>query len=83
MPYSAASVVEMVEAILLDRRRILPCAAYLEGEYGIDGLFVGVPVILGNGGMEKVIEISLTDVEKAQLAHSAAAVRELVESLPA
>jgi len=79
----AASVVEMVEAILLDRRRILPCAAYLEGEYGIDGLFVGVPVILGNGGMEKVIEISLTDDEKAQLAHSAAAVRELVESLPA
>ena len=73
----------MVEAILLDRRRILPCAAYLEGEYGIDGLFVGVPVILGNGGVEKVIEISLTDDEKAQLAHSAAAVRELVESLPA
>jgi len=79
----AASIVEMVEAILLDRRRILPCAAYLEGEYGIDGLFVGVPVILGNGGMEKVIEISLTDDEKAQLAHSAAAVRELVEKLPA
>jgi malate dehydrogenase len=79
----AASVVEMVEAILLDRRRILPCAAYLQGEYGIDGLFVGVPVILGNGGMEKVIEISLTEDEKAQLAHSAAAVRELVEKLPA
>jgi len=79
----AAAVVEMVEAILLDRRRILPCAAYLEGEYGIDGLFVGVPVILGNGGMEQVIEISLTDGEKAELAHSAAAVRELVEKLPA
>jgi malate dehydrogenase len=79
----AAAVVEMVEAILLDRRRILPCAAYLQGEYGIDGLFVGVPVILGNGGMEKVIEIALTDDEKAQLAHSAAAVRELVEKLPA
>lgn len=79
----AASIVEMVEAILLDRRRILPCAAYLEGEYGIDGLFVGVPVILGNAGMEKVIEISLTDDEKAQLAQSAAAVRELVEKLPA
>ena len=79
----AAAIVEMVEAILLDRRRILPCAAYLEGEYGIDGLFVGVPVILGNAGMEKVIEISLTDEEKGQLAHSAAAVRELVEKLPA
>jgi malate dehydrogenase len=79
----AAAVVEMVEAILLDRRRILPCAAYLEGEYGIDSLFVGVPVILGNGGMEQVIEISLTDGEKAELAHSAAAVRELVEKLPA
>ena len=70
----------MVEAILLDRRRILPCAAYLQGEYGIDGLFVGVPVVLGNGGMEKVIEISLTDEEKGQLADSAAAVRELVET---
>ncbi len=79
----AAAIVEMVEAILLDRRRILPCAAYLEGEYGIDGLFVGVPVILGNAGMEKVIEISLTDEEQGQLAHSAAAVRELVEKLPA
>ena len=79
----AASVVEMVEAILLDRRRILPCAAYLPGEYGIDGLFVGVPVVLGNGGMEQVIEISLTDDEKAELERSAAAVRELVEKLPA
>jgi malate dehydrogenase len=79
----AASVVEMVEAILLDRRRILPCAAYLQGEYGIDGLFVGVPVVLGNAGMERVIEISLTEGEKAELAHSAASVRELVEKLPA
>jgi malate dehydrogenase len=79
----AASVVEMVEAILLDRRRILPCAAYLQGEYGIDGLFVGVPVVLGNGGMEQIIEISLTDGEKAELAASAASVRELVEKLPA
>ncbi len=79
----AASVVEMVEAILLDRRRILPCAAYLQGEYGIDGLFVGVPVVLGNGGIEQVIEISLTDSEKAELANSAASVRELVEKLPA
>ncbi|HYN47762.1 MAG TPA: malate dehydrogenase [Candidatus Nanopelagicales bacterium] len=79
----AASVVEMVEAILLDRRRILPCAVYLQGEYGIDGLFVGVPAVLGNGGMERVIEIALTDDEKAALDYSAAAVRELVVKLPA
>jgi malate dehydrogenase len=78
----AASVVEMVEAILLDRRRILPCAAYLQGEYGIDGLFVGVPVVLGAEGMEKVVEITLEPDERAALDHSAAAVRELVEKLP-
>ncbi len=78
----AASVVEMVEAILLDRRRILPCAAYLQGEYGYDGLFVGVPVVLGADGMERVIEIALEPEEKAALDHSAAAVRELVEKLP-
>jgi malate dehydrogenase len=77
----AAAAVEMVEAILLDRRRILPCAAYLQGEYGYDGLFVGVPVVLGDGGMQKVIEISLTDDEKAALDYSAAAVRELVVKL--
>ncbi len=79
----AAATAEMVEAILLDRRRILPCAAYLEGEYGFDGLFIGVPVVLGKGGMEKVIEIDLTDEEQAGLEHSAAAVRELVGKLPA
>jgi malate dehydrogenase len=79
----AAATVEMVEAILLDRRRILPCAAYLQGEYGYDGVFVGVPVVLGDGGMQKVIEISLTDDEKAALDHSAAAVRELVAKLSA
>jgi malate dehydrogenase len=79
----AAATVEMVEAILLDRRRILPCAAYLQGEYGYDGIFVGVPVVLGDGGMQKVIEISLTDDEKAALDHSAAAVRELVVKLSA
>ena len=79
----AAAVVLMVEAILLDRRRILPAAAYLQGEYDIDGLFVGVPVVLGNGGMERVIEVSMTDEEKAELARSAASVRELVEKLPA
>jgi len=79
----AAAVVEMVEAILLDRRRILPCAAYLQGEYGIDGLFVGVPVVLGQHGVERIIEISLLPEEQGALQHSAAAVRELVDKLPA
>jgi len=79
----AASVVEMVEAILRDRRRVLPCAAYLRGEYGIDGLFVGVPIVLGNGGVEKVIEISLTDDERAAFNRSADSVRGLLEKLPA
>ena len=79
----AASVVEMVEAILRDRRRVLPCAAYLRGEYGIDGLYVGVPVVLGNGGVEKVIEIGLTDDERAAFNRSADAVRELLGKLPA
>ena len=79
----AASVVEMVEAILRDRRRVLPCAAYLRGEYGIDGLYVGVPVVLGNGGVEKVIEIGLTDDERAAFNRSADAVRDLLGKLPA
>ena len=73
----------MVEAILRDRRRILPCAAYLRGEYGIDGLYVGVPIVLGNGGMEKVIQISLTDDEQAAFKRSADAVRDQLAKLPA
>ena len=79
----AASVVEMIEAILRDRRRVLPCAAYLRGEYGIEGLFVGVPVVLGNGGVEKVIEIALTDDERAAFHQSAESVRGLLAKLPA
>ncbi len=79
----AASVVEMVESILRDRRRVLPCAAYLDGEYGVHGLFVGVPVVLGNGGIERVIEISLTADERAAFEKSAAAVKGLVAALPA
>ena len=78
----ASSVVQMVQAVLLDEHRILPCAAYLEGEYGYKGLFLGVPVMLGDGGLEKVIEIKLTAEEKAALDKSAGAVRELVEKLP-
>ncbi len=74
----SAAVAEMVEAILKDQKRILPCAAYLEGEYGIQGLYVGVPVKLGAKGIEEVIEIKLMPEEKAALDRSAAAVRELV-----
>ena len=77
----AAGVFEMVESILLDRKRVLPCAVLLRGEFGIDGLFVGVPVVLGAGGMERVFEIELTDDERAAFERSAEAVRELVAVL--
>jgi malate dehydrogenase len=74
----SAAVAEMVDAILLDQKRQLPCAALLEGEYGISGLYMGVPVILGAGGVEKVLELKLTDDEKALLDKSAAGVQELI-----
>jgi malate dehydrogenase len=77
----SAAVFEMVEAILKDKKKILPCAAYLEGEYGIKGLYVGVPVKLGARGVEQVIEIKLTPEENAALQKSAASVRELVTIL--
>jgi malate dehydrogenase len=77
----AASVVEMVEAILKDKKKILPCAAYLSGQYGVRGLYVGVPVKLGRRGAEQVIEIKLTPEEQAAFLKSAAAVRELVDKL--
>jgi malate dehydrogenase len=75
----SAAAVEMVESILRDKKKVLPCAAYLEGEYGVHGLFVGVPVKLGRGGIEQIYEIRLTEEEKAALAKSAAAVQELVD----
>ena len=75
---SAASV-EMLEAIFKDKKKILPCAAYLEGEYGIHGLYVGVPVKLGKNGIEEIIQIKLTPEEEAALKKSAAAVKELVD----
>jgi malate dehydrogenase len=78
-PSSAA--VEMVEAILKDKKKILPCAAYLEGEYGIKGLFMGVPVKLGKNGVEEIIEIKLTDEEYKALHRSADAVKELVDHM--
>jgi malate dehydrogenase len=73
----SAAATEMVEAILKDKKKILPCAAYLQGEYGINGLFVGVPVKLGAKGIEQIIEIKLTPEEKAGLDKSAVAVKEL------
>jgi malate dehydrogenase len=73
----SAAAVEMVEAILKDKKKILPCAAYLNGEYGIEGYYIGVPCKLGAGGLEKIIEIKLTADEDAALKKSAAAVKEL------
>jgi malate dehydrogenase len=77
----SAAAVEMVEAILKDKKKILPCAVYLEGEYGIKGLFVGVPVKLGANGVEQIIEVKLSPEDKAALDKSAASVRELVNIL--
>ena len=76
-----AATVEMVEAILKDKRKILPCAAYLQGEYGMRNLYVGVPVKLGSRGIEQIIEIKLTNEERAALEKSAAAVKELFDKL--
>ena len=75
----SAAVTEMVEAIFKDKRKILPCAAFLEGEYGVNGLFVGVPVKLGRNGIEEIVRIDLRPEEDAALKKSAAAVKELVE----
>ena len=77
----SAAAVEMAESILRDKKKVLPCAAYLEGEYGINGLFVGVPCKLGARGIEKIYELKLTPEEQAGLQKSAAAVQELVDVL--
>ncbi len=77
----AASVVAMAESILRDQKRVLPCAAYLEGEYGINGCFVGVPVKLGKDGIEKIFEVKLDEAEKAALLKSAQAVKDLVGAI--
>ncbi|MDL1988505.1 MAG: malate dehydrogenase [Deltaproteobacteria bacterium] len=74
----ASAAVEMAEAVLKDKKKILPCAAYLKGEYGINDLFIGVPVKLGSNGIEEIIQIKLTDEESAALQKSADAVQELV-----
>jgi malate dehydrogenase len=73
-----AAVAQMVHAIALDQKRVLPCTAYLEGEYGIEGLYMGVPVKLGAGGIEEIVELDLSEEEKTELARSADAVREVV-----
>ena len=75
----SAAAVEMAESILRDKKKVLPCAAYLEGEYGINGVFVGVPVKLGARGIEQIYEVNLTAEEQAMLHKSAAAVKELVD----
>ncbi len=79
----SAAAVEMAESILKDKKKVLPCAAYLEGEYGIHGLFVGVPVKLGARGVEQIYEVKLTPEELGMLAKSAAAVQELVDVIRA
>jgi malate dehydrogenase len=71
----------MVDSIVLDEKRVLPCTAYLEGEYGIDGLYMGVPVVLGSKGIERVVELDLDDSEQQALQASADAVREVVAVL--
>ena len=75
----SAAATEMVESILKDKKKVLPCAAYLEGEYGIRDLFVGVPVKLGSRGIEKIYQIKLDQSEQAALEKSAAAVKELID----
>jgi malate dehydrogenase len=76
----AASAIQMAESYLRDKKRVLPCAAMLTGQYGINGLYIGVPVVIGKGGIEKVIEVSFTPEEKAMFDKSVAAVKSLVEA---
>jgi len=78
-----ASVVEMAEAILKDKKRILPCAAFLEGEYGVDGYYMGVPCKLGGGGVESVMELDLTAEERGEMERSLQAVKQLVNDVNA
>ncbi len=75
----ASAAIQMAESYLLDKKRVLPCAAWLDGQYGVDGLYVGVPVVIGAGGVERIVEIRLSDADRAAFDSSVAAVRELVE----
>ena len=76
----ASSAIEMAEAYLRDKKRVLPCAAYCDGQYGLDGLYVGVPAVLGSGGVERIVEIEMNDSERAMFDHSVQAVIELNEA---
>ena len=76
----ASSAIEMAEAYLRDKKRVLPCAAYCDGQYGLDGLYVGVPVVLGSDGVERIVEIEMNGPERAMFDHSVQAVRELNEA---
>ena len=77
----SAATVQMVEAVLRDKKRVIPCAAYLEGEYGLNDIYFGVPVVLGAGGVEKVIELPLNEDEMALVRKSADGVRASIETL--
>ena len=77
----AAAAAQMVEAVVRDQKRLLPCAAYCDRQYGVGGYYVGVPVILGAGGVERIIELALSDGERAALQKSIAAVKELVAAM--
>jgi malate dehydrogenase len=77
----AAATAQMVEAIVRDKKRLLPCAAYCDKEYGVGGYYVGVPVVLGTGGVERIIELKLTDTEKAGFQKSVDAVKGLVSTM--
>ena len=77
----SAAILAMVDAILRDKKKILPCAAFLEGEYGVEGLYLGVPVKLGRSGIEEIVRVRLTPEEQAALDRSAASVRELTEKI--
>lgn len=77
----ASSAISMAESYLLDKKRVLPCAAYCEGQYGLNGLYVGVPVVIGENGVERVVEIKMSDDEKAMFDHSVDAVKELNAAL--
>ncbi|MDP4137792.1 MAG: malate dehydrogenase, partial [Bacillota bacterium] len=77
----AASLTEMVEAILKDQRRVLPTIAYLEGEYGYEGIYLGVPTIIGGNGLEQIIELELTETEKSQLDKSVESVKNVMKVL--
>lgn len=77
----AAATAQMVEAIVRDKKRLIPCAAYCDKEYGVGGYYVGVPVILGSGGVEKIVELKLTESEQAAFSHSVSAVKELIAAM--